>query len=219
MFATRTSFVLVLALAVARAQSPAPAAPVQAPTALSGTAAPDSPKAPTPPADTTYAKEPYVFELLQQKFRFEADGRYQRDLTFRVRIQSESAVHDLGLLVQQFASAFESLDVVYARVRKPDGTIIETPPSDVQELDSAVSREAPMYTDEREKHVAIKSLSVGDVLEVSFHWNVHDAMAPITFGWIAITREPAFAERDDRDRRPARATGKIALHRSKANHS
>ena len=40
-----------------------------------------------------------------------------------------------------------------------------------------------MYTDQREKHVAIKSLSVGDVLEASFRWNVHDAMAPNHF-WL-----------------------------------
>ena len=39
---------------------------------------------------------------------------------------------------------------------------VETPASDIQEVDSAVSREAPMYTDQRERHIAIKSLSVGD---------------------------------------------------------
>src|ERR1700677_1707900 len=101
MFAIRHHFVLVLALAVlpaaVRAQSPAPAAPaapaapVPGVTAPSPTAAPTFQKAQTPPADTTYAKEPYVFELIQQKYRYEADGRYQRDLTLRVRIQSESA--------------------------------------------------------------------------------------------------------------------------------
>ncbi len=127
---------------------------------------------------TDYSKEPFVVELLEQHERFEADGKGQRELTLRVRVQSESAVRQFGLLVYPFASTFESLEVVYARVRKPDGTVIETPASDVQELDSAVSREAPMYTDEREKHVAIKSLSAGDILEAKFRWTIHDAMAP-----------------------------------------
>ena len=130
----------------------------------------------TPAID--YSKEPYVIELLQQKLRFEADGKGQRELTLRVRIQSESAVREFGLLVYPFASSFEALEVAYARVRKPDGTVIETPASDVQELDSAVSREAPMYTDQREKHVAIKALSPGDILEVKFVWTVHDPIAP-----------------------------------------
>jgi uncharacterized protein DUF3857/transglutaminase superfamily protein/tetratricopeptide repeat protein len=124
------------------------------------------------------AKESYVFESIQNRVRFEAEGKGQRDVIFRVRIQSESSVREFGLLAYPFAASFETLDVVYARVRKPDGTVIETPAADVQELDSAVSREAPMYTDEREKHLAIKSLSVGDILEVHFRWTVHDPITP-----------------------------------------
>ena len=89
--------------------------------------------------DDSYAKEPYVYDLVQTAVRFEPDGKGYRDLILRVRIQSESAVHEFGLLVYSFSSKFESLEVVYARVRKPDGTVIETPASDVQELDSAVS--------------------------------------------------------------------------------
>jgi transglutaminase-like putative cysteine protease/tetratricopeptide (TPR) repeat protein len=131
--------------------------------------------------DDFYAKEPYVYELVQTAVRFERDGKGHRDLTLRVRIQSESAVHEFGLLVYSFSSKFESLEVVYARVRKPDGTVIETPASDVQELDSAVSREAPMYTDEREKHIAIKALGVGDILEARLHWTIREPMAPDHF--------------------------------------
>ena len=125
-----------------------------------------------------YSKEPYVFDLIQTKARFDADGKVQREAMTRVRIQSESAVRDLGLLAYPFASSFETLDVVYVRVRKPDGTVIETPASDVQEIDSPVSREAPMYSDQREKHVAVKSLAVGDILETDVRWTMHDAIAP-----------------------------------------
>src|SRR5438132_4168340 len=125
--------------------------------------------------------EAYVFELIQTRIAFEADGKGYRDLVARVSIKSESAVREFGLLTYPFASSFESLEVIYARVRKPDGTVVETPASDVQELDSAVSREAPMYTDQREKHVAIKSLSAGDVLEAHFRWTVHDPIAPGRF--------------------------------------
>jgi tetratricopeptide (TPR) repeat protein len=131
----------------------------------------------SPRADD-YSKEPYVYELIQTKARFDADGKSQRELTVRVRIQSESAVRELGLLTYPFASSFETLDVVYVRVIKPDGAVVETPPSDVQELDSPVSREAPMYSDKREKHVAVKSLAVGDVLEIDVRWTMHDAITP-----------------------------------------
>jgi transglutaminase-like putative cysteine protease/tetratricopeptide (TPR) repeat protein len=125
-----------------------------------------------------YADEPYVVERLQTKVRFEADGKRQRETSIRVRVQSESAVKQFGLLVYPYMASFESLELVYAGVRKPDGTVVETPASEVQELDSAVSREAPMYTDEREKHIAIKSLGAGDVLEVRLRWTSREPIAP-----------------------------------------
>jgi tetratricopeptide (TPR) repeat protein len=138
----------------------------------------------TKSAAPDYSKEPYVFELVQTNVRFEMDGKGQRELTIRARVQSESAVRELGLLAYPFASSFESLDVVYVRVRKPDGSVVETPQSDVQELDSAVSREAPMYSDTREKHIAVKSLTVGDVHEAQLRWTMHDAIAPGHFWFV-----------------------------------
>src|SRR5229473_2606694 len=136
------------------------------------------PQAAAPLKGPSYDKEPYVFELMENKVRFEADGKGQRELSVRVKVQSESAVRELGLLIYPYNSAFESLEVLYARVLKPDGSVVETSPSGVQELDSAVSRQAPMYTDQREKHIAIKSLSAGDTLEFKLRWTIHDPIAP-----------------------------------------
>ncbi len=128
--------------------------------------------------DRPFACEPYVIELLQKKVHFESDGKGFRELHLRIRVQSESAIREFGVLVYPYMASFESLDVLYTRVHKPDGTMVETPASDIQELDSAVSREAPMYTDQREKHIAVKSLGVGDLLEVNLRWTVHDPVAP-----------------------------------------
>jgi tetratricopeptide (TPR) repeat protein len=139
-----------------------------------GSAAPKS----VAPEENSYSSEPYVIEQLQTKVRFEADGRGERELKLRVRIQSESALKNFGVLVYPYMASFENLDVLYVRVRKADGSVIETPASEIQELDSAVSREAPMYTDQREKHIAVKSLGVGDILEASVRWTVHDPLAP-----------------------------------------
>ena len=144
---------------------------------VAGSAWPQSPGVSPAPAQD-YTREPFVVEQLQTDIRFEADGKGSRETKLRVRIQSESAVRQFGLLVYPFMASFESLDVVYARVHKPDGTVIDTPASEIQELDSAVSREAPMYTDQREKHIAVKALSVGDTLEVDLRWTIHDPVAP-----------------------------------------
>jgi tetratricopeptide (TPR) repeat protein len=136
-----------------------------------------APGSPSKSGDQSFASEPYVIELLQNRLRFEPDGKGLRELHTRIRIQSESAIREFGVLVYPYMASFENLDVLYTRVHKPDGTTIDTPPSDIQDLDSAVSREAPMYTDQREKHIAVKSLGVGDLLDVSLRWTVHDPVA------------------------------------------
>lgn len=131
----------------------------------------------SPPAADNYAGEPFVIEHLQTVVRFEADGKGSRRTVLRVRVQSESAVRQFGLLVYPYMASFESLDI-HARVRKADGTVVETSGDEIQDLDSAVSREAPMYTDQREKHVAVKSLAIGDTLEWDALWTIHDPLAP-----------------------------------------
>jgi tetratricopeptide (TPR) repeat protein len=130
-----------------------------------------------------YPKEAYVFEMLHTRVRFEADGTGSREISARIRVQSEAATHELGLLRFPYASTFEALTIDYVRVHKPDGTVVVTPASDVQEVDSEVSRQAPMYTDEREKHIAVKALGTGDILEYRMVWKIHDAVAPGHF-WI-----------------------------------
>ena len=120
------------------------------------------------------SKEAYIMDFLSTKVRFENDGRGSRDLEFRAALLSESAVREFGALIYPYAASFESVEIQYVLVRKPDGNVVETPPSEAQELDSAVSREAPMYTDEREKHLAVKGLAVGDTLEVAVHWAVRE---------------------------------------------
>ena len=139
---------------------------------------PKGPEAAKPAGVDAYANEPFVVERIQTTVRFEVDGKSQRELTCRVRVQSEAAVKQFGLLVYSYMGSFEKLDVVYVRVRKQDGTVVETPSGDVQEVDSEVSRAAPMYTDQKEKHIAVKSLAAKDVLEFRLRWIVQTPLAP-----------------------------------------
>jgi tetratricopeptide (TPR) repeat protein len=129
------------------------------------TPAPISVPAPQKPDLLSFSKEAMVIEDLQVQVRFENDGKTVYDISLRAKIQSESAVRDNGLLAFSYFTSNESLDIKYVRVRKPDGTLIETPLDSVQDLTSDVARSAPMYTDQHEKHVPVKGLSVGDSLE------------------------------------------------------
>lgn len=121
---------------------------------------------------------PGFVERLSNAVRFEADGKEQRVLSLQVRIQSVSAIKEFGLLEYSYMASFEDIQIVYVRVRKPDGSVVETPVTDAQDVDSPVSWEAPMYTDQREKHIAVKSLASGDILEARVQWTTHTPIAP-----------------------------------------
>ena len=100
-----------------------------------------------PPAAHDYAKEAFVFESIHNTIRFDKDGTGERQNDVRVRVQSEAGVQQLGLLVVGYNAAFDKLDVRYARVVKPDGTIVDASGESIQDLPAEVQRVAPQYTD------------------------------------------------------------------------
>lgn len=127
---------------------------------------------------SSFSNESFVVQSLQTKIRFESDGTGSREMVARIHIQSEAALRSFGLLTFSYNHSSESLDILYVRCRKPDGTVMPTPLADVQDLDSEITRNAPMYTDQREKHIAVKSLSVGDTVEYDIRWTIVHPVAP-----------------------------------------
>ncbi len=115
------------------------------------------------PAD--YSKEASVIEYFGTRAAFESDGTSRREITARVRIQAEAAVQSFAVLSFSYTSSSETVDVDYVRVRKPDGSVVTTPAYNIQDMPADVTRSAPMYSDIHEKHVTVKGLAVGDVLE------------------------------------------------------
>jgi uncharacterized protein DUF3857 len=75
-----------------------------------------------------------VFERFDESVRFEADGGGVRENTAVIRIQSQAGVQALGQLVFGYSTANEDLKVDYVRVRRPDGQLVETPASTVQDF-------------------------------------------------------------------------------------
>jgi len=138
--------------------SPAPAARAQA-------------AASAPQAKADYSQEPYVIEEMATKISFQDDGTSTRVQTTRVRVQNDTGVQQLGLIETPFESSNQTVDVDYVRVRKPDGTVVTTPPDNIQDLDAQITRDAPLYSDLRVKHIAVKGLTAGDILEYQVRWN------------------------------------------------
>src|SRR3989442_214326 len=75
-----------------------------------------------------HSQEAFVIEQFSRKERFENDGTFAREDTAQVRIQSEAGVQRYGLLSFSYASGTGTFEIGYVRVRKPDGSVVETPP-------------------------------------------------------------------------------------------
>jgi tetratricopeptide (TPR) repeat protein len=133
--------------------------------------------APAASPSPDYAQEAYVIEQSRTTWRFENDGTGRRDSYLRVKVQSEAGVQSWGQLAFPYSSANERMDVVFVRVLKADGTVVTASADAVQDLSSAVQREAPVYTDTREKHITVPGLRPGEVLEVALATVVHTPLA------------------------------------------
>lgn len=140
---------------------------------------------PTPGAKPDYSKEVFIEEESLMKVTFENDGTGSREAMERVRIQSEAGVQHFSVISFPYESAAQTVTIDYVRVRKPDGTMVETPPDSFQDMPAEITREAPFYSDLREKQVAVRGLSVGDLLETLAHWQTTKPLAPGQF-WFSF---------------------------------
>src|ERR1700748_2149416 len=118
-------------------------------------------------ASTTnsYRNEAVVFERYETTYRMHADGTGERDSYVRMDIQSDGAAQQFGVLAFSYAAAYESPLIKFVRVHKADGTTVETPVSDAMDMPAEVTREAPLYSELKEKPLPVRSLSRGDTLE------------------------------------------------------
>jgi tetratricopeptide (TPR) repeat protein len=130
-----------------------------------------------------YSQEAYVIERMTTSYRFEKDGTGQREQSLRVKVQSDAGVESFGQLVFPYSSANEKLDIEHVSVRKPDGSEVKAQASAAQDLTAPISREAPVYTDLRQKHVTVPGLRPGDTLEYRVVWRITTPLAPNHF-WL-----------------------------------
>jgi tetratricopeptide (TPR) repeat protein len=117
------------------------------------------------PGIADYSHEPIVYEYLHHELRYENDGTGTLDIHGRIRVQTPAGLTKAGQLVFNYNAANEKIEVRSVRVEKPDGTVVNAGPENVQDLSAPVAREAPIYTDARQKHVTVPSLSIGDIVD------------------------------------------------------
>jgi tetratricopeptide (TPR) repeat protein len=128
-----------------------------------------------------YKQEPFVLDEILTKVAFENDGTYVIEQAARGRIQSQAGLQGFGILNFPYASAIATLDVLSVRVFKPDGRIVETPAENVLDMPTEITREAPFYSDLKEKQVAVKGLEIGDSIEYKYRVSVKTPLDPGQF--------------------------------------
>jgi tetratricopeptide (TPR) repeat protein len=128
-----------------------------------------------------YTEESFVIEQMHSHYRFEADGTGRKETTARIRVQSEAGVQQWGQLLEGYNSANERVEIPYVRVLKEDGSVVKTGDDAVQDLSAPIEREAPVYTDYRQKHITVPGLRPGEVLEYDMVTVIHTPLAAEQF--------------------------------------
>src|SRR5207302_1058033 len=147
----------------------------QTPNAEKHAAGPEAPKPESNGHD--YSRESFVIEKMHSTYRFEADGTGRKETIARIRVQSEAGVQQWGQLQEGYNSASERVEIPYVRVLKQDGSVMKAGEDSVQDLSAPIEREAPVYTDYRQKHITVPGLRPGEVLEYDMVTVIHTPLA------------------------------------------
>jgi tetratricopeptide (TPR) repeat protein len=167
-----------------------------------------------------------VFERVRSSYRFEADGTGVSVFEVRARPLSAAGVQQLGQVVIPYLKSRSSVELLYFRVRKPGGEVLEVDSSKIQDLPAPVAAAFPIYSDLHLFHVQAPALNSGDILEYAISVtldrpdtpgnfsaaHVFGRLAPITTEILEIDipatvdvklrsgdgLEPAIVEEDDR---------------------
>ena len=106
-----------------------------------------------PAARADYSGEAIVFDRSETVLRMKADGTGERLQRVRMHVQSEGAVKQFSVLSFYFAADSETPHISGVRVTKPDGTTVETPATDALDVTAEVTRQAPLYSDLKQKQL------------------------------------------------------------------
>lgn len=132
-------------------------------------------------AKRDFARDAAVIQQSTCKMVFHNDGTYTWEQHVRARIQTDAGVRQYGVLPFSYVSSMGTVEIRDVRVTKANGSIVTTPKESAQEVTPEIYRDAPTYSDLREKHLAVKGLEPGDTLEYSARWQIDRPLIPGQF--------------------------------------
>jgi hypothetical protein len=108
---------------------------------------------------------PAQIELLETRYRFEANGDRRKEVHAQVHINSELGVRQFAQLNFDYNRSFQSVEIPLARITHPSGGTADILPSAISDSPNPAVAKAPAYQDVRVKSVRILGLEPGDNFE------------------------------------------------------
>ena len=132
-----------------------------------------------------YSKDAVVAERLVNTIAFQTDGTYVREHKARLRIQSEAGVQEYAILRLPYETTLQDIQVVDVRVSRSDGSTVVSPLDSIQDASPQMYPGAADFGQIHEKHVPVKGLEPGCVLEYTVKWEVKKPLAQGQF-WLGF---------------------------------
>jgi Domain of Unknown Function with PDB structure (DUF3857)/Transglutaminase-like superfamily len=115
-----------------------------------------------------YADQPFVYLLDDGIVKLEADGTGTRTYRQIVQVLTPEAAERWGEQSFGYSTDREKLTLNWARVLKPDGTVITAKPVHEQESLAPVAMEAPVYSDEKLHRISLGGVAPGTIVDYSY---------------------------------------------------
>jgi hypothetical protein len=143
--------------------------------------APQKPQAKPSAVASASTEPPYPaqIELLETRYRFEANGDSRKEVHARVHINSELGVRQFARLNFDYNRSFESIEIPLVHITHLSGGTVDILPSAITDNPNSAVVNAPAYQDVRVKSVRILGLAPGDLLEYRIiTTTTHHPLAP-----------------------------------------
>jgi hypothetical protein len=136
-------------------------------------------KKPERVAQPEKSENPYQIELLQTRYRFEANGDSRKEVHTRVHINNELGVRQFARLNFDYNRSFQSVEIPLVHITHPSGGTADILPSAITDNPNPAVINAPAYQDVRVKSVRILGLEPDDILEYRIiTTTTHHPLAP-----------------------------------------
>jgi hypothetical protein len=115
-----------------------------------------------------YADQPFVYLLDDGIVKLEADGTGTRTYRQIVQILTPEAAERWGEQSFGYSTDREKLTLNWARVLRPDGSVVTEKPVHEQESLAPVAMEAPVYSDEKLHRISLGGVAPGTIVDYSY---------------------------------------------------